>query len=618
MAPDTNRLYVDLMRSINHEVTPMFRMIASAPADYTVTVTAGPKANPYTSRKETGSFLQGTLYSFTGGTIVFPAISGGNIVLTPGTDIPLVLTSNNYVKALIIVNSSGELAVQLGTEAPSSAAATLPVQHIDGLVVGYVEVFNNAGTIDVIQNSAIYQFDFNKYMPLGHMVGHNDTQTLYFKTYHNPIFTGNTTGSLIPLVDSTDSLGSTTNKWDELHVNYVEITESLEAPASSNILRIGVTDQTDQIYFGSANPDFSTSIYIGGSSDKVIISGELTYVNQADLRIEDKNIQLNVGGLDASSAMAGIDVIESNTLLAATEALWQAASTIRLTMASTGGISVGDIVSVSGFTNTNNNGTFDVTAVSPGSYIEVHNPNRNDATDDETGATASVTDPDVFAYIRVNSGRDGWSMLTPEGTAPFTFFQQSSSNSWSIGKTDTGSGPGTTLPEIGDTNLIIRPDADGTGGWVTPHDDDTYLGHPDRRWQLYASNADFDGDVFFSGSVTITGPITTTTVYKNVSDTRISNYAVTALDNIIPVSTQSGAVTITLPLISASNHGVEYIIKDVGGQVSTSGKELIVQTSGGDVIYGSDPTPATSMEFVNDYQSLTFVANDNESGWMIV
>ena len=91
LAPDRNRLYVDLMRSINHEVTPMFRMIASVPADRTITVTAGPKTNSYTSREETGSFLEGTLYSFVGGTIEFPSVDGGTFTYSPEARVRVVL-----------------------------------------------------------------------------------------------------------------------------------------------------------------------------------------------------------------------------------------------------------------------------------------------------------------------------------------------------------------------------------------------------------------------------------------------------------------------------------------------------------------------------------------------
>jgi hypothetical protein len=84
------------------------------------------------------------------------------------------------------------------------------------------------------------------------------------------------------------------------------------------------------------------------------------------------------------------------TILASTAATFQSANVVRYNMPSTAGIVVDNSVLIAGFTNSSNNGTLKVLAVTAG-YIDVESPRVN-ATDDEA-ATATVDLLPSAAYI---------------------------------------------------------------------------------------------------------------------------------------------------------------------------------------------------------------------------
>ena len=148
----------NLLDSINAELTPPFRLDASNPVDLTVNIGSGNIFNSENNRNKSNPYI-GELYPlFTGGTTVFPSTSGGTITNTPGNNTTLNVTNNNYIKVLIYIDGLGDINTVAGTEDPVEDDATLPTPLPNTIPVGYVTLFNNAGTIDNVEQSKIYQF----------------------------------------------------------------------------------------------------------------------------------------------------------------------------------------------------------------------------------------------------------------------------------------------------------------------------------------------------------------------------------------------------------------------------------------------------------------------------
>jgi len=92
--------------------------------------------------------------------------------------------------------------------------------------------------------------------------------------------------------------------------------------------------------------------------------------------------------------------------------LWQSGNTIRINFNSSpdlSGIVAGDVVNMTGASNSSNNGNFVITAVNDGSdYIEITNDSRSNATDDETSSSAVA---DIGNYINLD-----FQLEKPNGT----------------------------------------------------------------------------------------------------------------------------------------------------------------------------------------------------------
>lgn len=148
----------DLLRSIDSDLTLPCRMDASASPDLTVTLQSGIVSNAVSQRQRSLPFVGNSIPSFSSGTLVFPATSGGNIVVTPGSDVVLTIPSNQYVKVLVSIDAGGQLVVSPGSADAVEANATPPAPSPTAMPLGYITVFNNAGTIDPIAQDQIFQF----------------------------------------------------------------------------------------------------------------------------------------------------------------------------------------------------------------------------------------------------------------------------------------------------------------------------------------------------------------------------------------------------------------------------------------------------------------------------
>lgn len=149
----------NLLDSIDLELTQPLRLDASNPADLTINVGPAIVTNTENDRNRTiphvGSLLPN---DFASGTIVFPSTSGNSVVVTPGNDNILTVSNNEYIKVLIYLDANGDLNVLPGTPNAVEADANVLPPPTNSLPIGYVTLFNNAGTIDNLSQSSIFQF----------------------------------------------------------------------------------------------------------------------------------------------------------------------------------------------------------------------------------------------------------------------------------------------------------------------------------------------------------------------------------------------------------------------------------------------------------------------------
>lgn len=146
-----------LLRSIDADINPPMRVDASSTPDLTVTIGPSIVSNSESGRKKSIPHIQNSIPNFTSGTVVFPAADGGTIAVSPGSDLVLNCPVNNYTKALLSLDSAGDLVVTLGTPDTVLVDATVPAAPANCLAFAYVVLFNNAGTIQNIQQDAIVQ-----------------------------------------------------------------------------------------------------------------------------------------------------------------------------------------------------------------------------------------------------------------------------------------------------------------------------------------------------------------------------------------------------------------------------------------------------------------------------
>jgi hypothetical protein len=147
----------DLLRSINAEATPPLHLFASSTPNLVLNVGSINVQNPLTLRNRTIPHIGSLLPTFTSGTITFPASNGGTITVSPGTNGTLVCPSNQYVKVTIYLTSIGNMGVVVGAANAVEASATVLPAPSGTFEIGYVSIFNNAGTIANITDTKIFQ-----------------------------------------------------------------------------------------------------------------------------------------------------------------------------------------------------------------------------------------------------------------------------------------------------------------------------------------------------------------------------------------------------------------------------------------------------------------------------
>jgi hypothetical protein len=148
LVPSVNSSADKILESINSDLSPHFRIMANG--TLTVAIESAKLQNPQTTVNRSFAPVGGYIEpSFTSGTVTLPASSGGNIVVTPGSNVPLTLTDGYLCKVLIYVKSTGDLAVKVGRQALTLSAAVTPSLPNNCYSCGYIIVRNVAGITPV-------------------------------------------------------------------------------------------------------------------------------------------------------------------------------------------------------------------------------------------------------------------------------------------------------------------------------------------------------------------------------------------------------------------------------------------------------------------------------------
>jgi hypothetical protein len=147
-----------LLSSIDFDLAPPLRTDASSSPDLTVHIGPSVVSNTVSGRQKSIPHIQNVIPTLTSGTVTFPAVNGGTIVVSPGSNSVLNLPVNEYCKVLLSLDSSGNIIVSQGAADPVEANAAVPPPVANTLPFAYVSLFNNAGVVQNVVQNKIFQF----------------------------------------------------------------------------------------------------------------------------------------------------------------------------------------------------------------------------------------------------------------------------------------------------------------------------------------------------------------------------------------------------------------------------------------------------------------------------
>jgi hypothetical protein len=148
----------EILRSVNYELKPVLELSQTSSPSLVVNVGSITVTNTENNRKKTVHPLNNTIPAFVSGAITFPASGTGNITPSSGNNLAIALSVSNYLKIGVHVNSSGSIVLTQGNEAGTISGATAPLVADNTYSVGFIVIYNNAGTLQNITNSDIYQY----------------------------------------------------------------------------------------------------------------------------------------------------------------------------------------------------------------------------------------------------------------------------------------------------------------------------------------------------------------------------------------------------------------------------------------------------------------------------
>lgn len=432
--------------------------------------------------------------------------------------------------------------------------------------------------------------------------------------------------------------GTVLNDYGNLLNNHLEIVGDLQLTgrASDSILYIGdsvagqvSTDPTNFFYdetggiFGARTFRFSDNLVslstpddvdflpnlglhtltIGGALSTTIIPGDLivqgnTIAAQvSEIQSEDKLITLGVGNPANGGYNSGIEVAD-NTISATDYSTTDTSPDIVLELGSAPGYGLGDVIGVStadtmgGIPAGQIGGQYTIVgalslagdATISGTTLTIRTAQNASATEvSQPTATTSVFKSEWSIKV---TGADG-------NLAGFT--------SWAIRVKGVATTP--TVTPVVDYGVVPTAHSANMQATRIPYVNDDNAGPSDDSTLNFHANFTFDEG---TETLNVTNINISGSFQWNYGSVQSANYAIQTSDVIIPFDTTGNIadITATLPASSAATKGKIYVLKDVGGECSQTGKRIIIATTGGDTI---DDDSTLIME--NDYVSFTLVDN---------
>lgn len=148
----------DILSSLDSLVTPPLVMSPNSPANQRVNIGSVTVTNPVIGAKTTVSPLNGSIPAFTSGYVDFPTTSGSNAVPSAGSNLVINVSSGNFIKVGIAIDTVGNINLTAGTQGGSIVAAGTPSVPANTIPVGFVVLQNIGGTIQTITGGSIYQY----------------------------------------------------------------------------------------------------------------------------------------------------------------------------------------------------------------------------------------------------------------------------------------------------------------------------------------------------------------------------------------------------------------------------------------------------------------------------
>jgi hypothetical protein len=274
----------------------------------------------------------------------------------------------------------------------------------------------------------------------------------------------------------------------------------------SNTNDIGILTGNDNKSIAIGTGSGYNTINIGGLNSTVNINGA-TYTTPIEYVSEDKNIVVNFNASGQSSQDSGVYVQEEydGALIDLLDAIWQSGNTVRYSVDAGGsgidGLIAGEYIRVENFVNIENNGTFKVLSVNS-AYIDVINPERTNATKDESAVTlATAARLLLNGYAHIGPTRSSWEFKAPAHLGVIELMPQSAAKSLLI----TSESVDDVIVKF-NTNLTIDQNLQKTSsvefGAVKISSLNTGVAHLDLNGNISSS---LISDVDISGTAAISG-----------------------------------------------------------------------------------------------------------------
>ena len=248
-----------IFQAINSELIVPLRLSATG-LSRVVTVGNATVTNPNTGKVRTTALIDGKKPTFTGGTVTFPQINGGNITFSTAGSISVALScpNGNEVYTLLCLSGLGILSAIVGTPA-TTGTATIPSIGLlsDIFVIGCVRSSraDEGGDFLNVYQSDVIQFVGGTDNPHG-TTGHEELTANYGGTGSHVAFITHTAGSTgvhgltgSSAVVGTSTIQSLTNK--DIDGGTASATSRITLPSGATGVLWGLTGYAGSMYYAT-------------------------------------------------------------------------------------------------------------------------------------------------------------------------------------------------------------------------------------------------------------------------------------------------------------------------------------------------------------------------------